>query len=260
MRWPCFPAFGVLVAARYPAHMPIIVFQHSESERPGRLGLVLRDHAFRLEIRRLDRGDPIPPDFDDVDGVISLGGPQRVQEGREPWIAREVEYLRAAHERQLPVVGICLGHQLIARALGAEVGPMDKPEVGYVDVDLTPAGQTDTILAGIPWRTPQFQLHHDEVKGVPPGAVLLASSAACSVQAFRAGMRTYAFQYHPEFDREMIRLALADSRDMLIRAGVNAPLIESQSEHRQDLFARAADRLCLNIATYLLPRFATVMR
>ncbi len=103
--------------------MAIVVFQHADECRPGRLGLTLRDHGFRLDIRRVDRGDAIPPDFDNIDGVVSLGGPQYVTDSHA-WIQRELDFLAKAHERGLPVVGICLGAQLIGKALGGEVGPM----------------------------------------------------------------------------------------------------------------------------------------
>jgi GMP synthase-like glutamine amidotransferase len=176
------------------------------------------------------------------------------------WIAKEIAFLREAHARQLPVIGICLGHQMIAAALGAEVAPMEKPEVGFVDVDLSAAGQTDPILAGIAWRSPQFHLHAEEVKEVPAGATLLASSKHCKVQAFRAGLRTYAFQYHPEFDRAMIKVGLHVHRELVVRAGMSAPQIEQQADKHDEMFARMGDRLALNIATYLIPRVATSMR
>lgn len=236
--------------------MPIIVFQHGDLCRPGRLGLTLRDHAFKLRIVRPDRGESIPGDYDDVDALVSLGGPQNVG-GREAWLAREIEYLRGAHDRSLPVVGICLGHQLLAAALGAEVGPMEKPEAGLCPVDLTPAGQTDTILAGIAWRSLQFQLHAREAKSVPPGATLLATSPSCQVQAFRAGLRSYGFQYHPEADRTMIGELTADSREDMRCAGLSTQELERQCEKHYAMFARLGDRLCVNIASYLIPKVAT---
>ncbi|HBS28072.1 MAG TPA: GMP synthase [Phycisphaerales bacterium] len=238
--------------------MAIIVFQHSDSNRPGRLGLTLRDQAFRLDVRRLDKGDPVPGDYDGVDGVIALGGPQNVG-GKEHWLQKEIEYLRGAHERALPVVGVCLGHQLLGAALGAEVGPMEKPESGMSPVDLTVAGQTDTVLAGIAWRSHQFQSHGYEVKSVPPDGVLLATSARCKVQCFRAGLRTYGFQYHFEADRSMIGEIAGAERDICARAGTNAEEISRQCDRHYESFARLGDRLCLNIATYLIPRVATMV-
>lgn len=237
--------------------MAIIVFQHSEIGRPGRLGLTLRDHGYKLDIRRLDLsgsgGRGIPSDFDDIDGVVSLGGPQHVG-GPEPWLKKEIEFLREAHARELPVVGICLGHQLLGAALGAEVGLMEKPEAGLRPVDLSFAGQTDTMLAGVAWRSPQFHLHSYEVKGVPPEATLLASSAACKTQAFRAGLRTYGFQFHFECDRAMIEEYGRDSKADLNRAGVTTDELGRQCDESYEMFARLGERLCLNIAACLMPR------
>jgi len=120
--------------------MAIIVFQHDDRNAAGRLGLTLRDHGFKLDIRRLHRGDAVPPDFDEVEGVLSLGGKPNVDDPRDmhPWMDAELAFLREAHARALPVVGICLGHQLIAAALGGEVAKADKPEAGFVRVRLTP--------------------------------------------------------------------------------------------------------------------------
>jgi GMP synthase (glutamine-hydrolysing) len=238
--------------------MPILVIQHSDANRPGRLGLTLRDHAFKLDVRRIDRGDPLPPDLDDVDGVITLGGPQNVDEGHA-WIEKELAFLREAHERALPIVGVCLGAQLIAVALGGEVGPMDAGEAGFVDVDILPAGHTDTILSGIAWRSPQFQKHRYEVKALPAGAAHLASSTRCRVQAFRAGMRTYGFQYHIEADRPIIDELMKDARTSLHQAGLTTEEFARQLDERYPAFARLADRLCVNIATYLIPRVATAI-
>jgi GMP synthase (glutamine-hydrolysing) len=241
--------------------MPIIVFQHADSERPGRLGLTLRDRAFRLDVRRPDRGDPFPVDYDGVEGVISLGGPQSLCAGRpEPWLSREAEYLRGAHERGLPVVGVCFGAQLLAAALGGEVARMEGgPEAGFAEVSILPAGQTDTILSGIAWASAQFHLHEDEVKTPPAGAVVLASSARCRVQAFRVGMRSYGFQYHPECDREMVLALSAENRTMLGRASLTVEEVARQCERHYERYARLGERLSLNIATYLIPKVATLV-
>jgi GMP synthase (glutamine-hydrolysing) len=237
--------------------MAIIVFQHSEIGVPGRLGLTLRDQGRTLDIRRLDLPAGagvrhVPPDFDGVEAVVSLGGPQNIGE-EYPWMAAEIEYLGEAHRRRLPLVGICLGCQLIAHALGGKVGPMDKPEWGFTAVSQHPVANTDTILAGIPWTTRQFQAHGQEVKEPPGAATLLESSAACRVQSFRAGLRTYAFQYHFECDRDMIRGFAAGSADELRAAGLDAAAVERQADEHYERFARAADRLCGNLASYLFP-------
>lgn len=239
--------------------MTIVVLQHSERGIPGRLGAILRDHGYRLDVRRVDLpvergGGPVPTSLDGLTGMISLGGPQNVGESH-PFLRPEAELLKNAHDAGLAVVGICLGCQLLAHALGGTVGPMAAPEWGFQPVDLTAAGQTDTALAGVPWRSAQFQAHAHEVKTLPttPGTTLLATSAACKVQAFRVGMRTYGFQYHPECTREMIGAFAEHGRGELASINLSPEDIAAQAERHYVDFARVSDRLFTNLATYVLP-------
>jgi GMP synthase-like glutamine amidotransferase len=244
--------------------MAIIVFQHWNTGTAGRLGLTLRDHGFSLDIRRVDlpanhadqRGlnVGVPTDFDNVHGVVVLGGPQNVTDAdKHAWMAQELEFIKAAHLRELPVIGVCLGHQMIAHALGGTVGSMDKPEIGFTRVKLSPPGQTETIMGGIGWDVPQYQSHGQEVKTLPPGAMPFASSTACKIQAFKAGIRTYGFQYHFELDRAAIdQYVAADAQDMA-KVGLTAAEITTQAQQHYEMFARSADRLCVNLATMLFP-------
>lgn len=232
----------------------IVVLQHGPSQTPGRLGMTLRDHGFKLDIRRVDLpadqgGAPVPGDLDNVHGVISLGGVQNVGDPH-PWMAKELEFLKAAHDAQLPLYGICLGCQLIAKALGGEVGKMDAPEAGFCPVDIQVPGQTNPILAGMPWRHHQFQTHACEVKSLPAGATLLASSDACKVQAFTAGVRTYAFQFHMELDRPAIDTFANEQSGLFADAHLDTNVISDQADAHYEMFARVNNRLALNIATY----------
>lgn len=114
----------------------IIVFQHSDSGSAQRLGATLRDHGLDLEccrpdhpVSRTNRG--VPVDFDGVRGIVILGGPQNVTDmDKHEWMRREAEYVKAAHAMELPVIGICLGAQLIAQALGGSVGYRAAPALG----------------------------------------------------------------------------------------------------------------------------------
>lgn len=239
----------------------LLVFQHSPWGTPGRLGVTLRDHGFRLDIRRMDLhreiGRGIPPDYDDVHGVVVLGGPQNVGDP-DPWIAHEIAYIRGAHERALPVVGICLGCQMIAKALGGDVAPMARPELGYSATRITVPGQTETILAGVPWEFAAFQSHGQEVTKLPPGATILAESDACRVQAFRAGLRTYAFQFHFEVDRPMISAFIQESARQARALGTTPTDLERQADEHDQRSAVIADRLCDNLATYCFPTVGLV--
>jgi GMP synthase-like glutamine amidotransferase len=242
--------------------MAILILQHAAHCGPGRLASCLRDHGFALDTRRLDlpadhplqRGKKIgvPTDLDNIHGVISLGGPMNVSDN-PAWLAAEVALIKKAHEAQLPVIGICLGHQIIAHALGGQVGPMDKPELGFHDVSLTVPAQTETLMGGIPWTCPQYCSHGQEVKQLPPGAMLLASSKACKTQAFKVGLRTFGFQFHFECDQAMI----AELEKCDTGLGQWARTSEAPKGHdpaaAMEMFSRAADRLCVNIAAFLFP-------
>lgn len=239
--------------------MPILVLQHAPTETIGRLGPTLRDHAQRIDVRRVDLSSPrggqgVPPDYDNVTAVVVLGGAMNVTDSL-PYLEAELAYIRGAHERQLPVLGVCLGAQMIAKALGGEVAPAKQGEWGFCRVTQTVQGNTDTLLSGIPWGTYQFQMHNQEVTKLPEGAVLLASSPACRVQAFRVGLRTYGFQYHFEVTRERLEAMLRDQEALaeFARAGVAAPDLQKQVAEHAETFGRVSDRLCANIATFMFP-------
>lgn len=241
--------------------MAIIVFQHSDMCRPGRLGVTFRDHALKLDIRCLHEGDAVPTDFDNVDGVISLGGPQNVDQNH-PWMSREIEFIKEAHNRMLPVIGVCLGCQLMAVALGGKVAKMPDdrgPEMGFVDLNILPPGQTDTVLSGIAWKSPQLASHFYEVTELPPGATLLASSAKCKVQVWKAGMRSYGFQFHPECDHPTADALILDDESELPKVGLDRAAWRKQLETNYEAYARLSNRLAVNLATYLVPRVATAM-
>jgi GMP synthase (glutamine-hydrolysing) len=242
--------------------MAIIVFQHSPLCGAGRLGATLRDHGFKLDIRRLDTGGAagggVPPDLDNVHGVVSMGGPQNVGESHA-WMEPQYAFLRKAHAAQLPIIGVCLGAQLIAHALGGQVGPMTdaagrpKLEAGFHKVSINPTGQIEPMLAGILWDSMQFQMHGHEVRQLPPDSTLLASSVACKSQAFRVGLRTFGFQYHFECDRPMVDVLTKDSEEWMRPAGVTVSDVAAQADRCYPEFARLADRLCVNLATLLFP-------
>ncbi len=120
-----------------------------------------------------------------------------------PNLITEVEIIREAVERDMSVLGICLGAQLLAKALGGSVSRNATREIGWYDVQVSPAGLADPVLSTFAPRQEVFQWHEDGI-GLPPEAVLLASSPASPVQAFRFGEHVYGFQFHLEVDRPLI--------------------------------------------------------
>lgn len=234
----------------------ILVLQHSRVGA-GRLGATLRDHAFKLDIRKVaipvdQGGDEFPHDLDGYQGLICLGGPA-LPDQNDDWILREIELIKEAHSMELPLIGICLGHQLIARALDGDVGKMDKPEWGFENVKLTTQGQIEAMLGGIPWTSPQFQSHTYEVTKAPPGATVLAENEHSGVQAYKVGHRTFGFQYHFEADGPMLEFFEKTDADFMEQAGVTGSAFRAQAVEHYDMFARVADRLCVNLVTYAFP-------
>lgn len=186
--------------------MRFLVFQHIAIEHPG----VMRDYmaadGTAWDVVELDRGETIPASLDGYDAMLVMGGPMDVwEESRLPWLAREKQAIRQwVVDRGAPFLGICLGHQLLADALGGTVGPMARPEVGICHVSQTEMGRRDRLFAGLEASFPCLQWHGAEVKALPPGAVICADDAGGAIQAFRCGAWAYGLQFHVEITAETV--------------------------------------------------------
>jgi GMP synthase-like glutamine amidotransferase len=182
-----------------------VVLQHAAYEGPGAIADALTSGGHDYDVVRIDRGDPIPdPDrAGEMTGLVVMGGPMSVHDDEaHPWLAQERALLHAAVEAGLPVLGVCLGAQQLAAALGGVVAPGPAPEVGVGEVHLIPSSVTDPVFA--PAATPLPCMHwHGDTFTLPPGAELLASSEAYPHQAFRFGPRAYALQFHVEITAEL---------------------------------------------------------
>ncbi|MFA9479241.1 type 1 glutamine amidotransferase [Phycisphaerales bacterium AB-hyl4] len=234
--------------------MAILVFQHNSHETPARLGDILRDNGHRLRVFRLNEGDSLPPDLDDVDGIISLGGPMNVDEADEhKWINDELAYLKQAIDADLPVVGICLGAQLIAAAMGGKVEAMPAAELGWHNVKLAFPGTIDPMMAGLPWTHMQFHLHGQEVTELPPDATPLAASKVCKNQAFKVGLRAFGFQYHFEWDKQQLHAALDGHQAWIGEAEGDVEAIRTEIDTYYEMYRHLGDRLSANLATLLFP-------
>ena len=151
---------------------------------------------------------------DEYDAIMVFGGVMHPdQDGAHPWLVAEVDFLERTLDARVPVLGVCLGAQLLARAAGAGVGPADTSEVGWVEVELTAAGHADPVLSTLPARIDAFQWHHYTF-GLPETATELATSAAAR-QAFTLGGHAWGIQFHAEVTREMIATWAAAGADDL---------------------------------------------
>ena len=177
----------------------ILVFQHLNVEHPGVFRDFMREDGIEWQAVELDRGEPIP-DLSDYDGLWVMGGPMDVwEEEQYPWLKAEKAAIReAVVDRQMPFLGICLGHQLLADALGGRVGPAAAPEVGIYEVEKTADGEKSPFLLGLPGTMKCLQWHAAEVQQPPDGASVLATNAGCAIQSLSFGEKALSTQYHTE--------------------------------------------------------------
>lgn len=176
----------------------LLVFQHLDVEHPGVFRDFLAADGIAWEVIELDAGDAIP-DLDRYAGLWVMGGPMDVWQLDEyPWLEAELAAIRyAVAERRMPFLGICLGHQLLAAALGGTVAP-GTAEVGVMPVELTAAGAGSAYFTGLPQTLATLQWHGAEVSTPPPGAHILARSQACAVQALAIAEHAVSAQFHVE--------------------------------------------------------------
>src|SRR3990170_3458444 len=192
-----------------------IVIQHVPHEGLGIIGEVLTSFGISTEFVRVYCGERVPPDLGRGTLLIVLGGPMGVYESeRYPFLKDELNLLERAFKKDSPVLGICLGSQLMAKAAGAKVYKGGKKEIGWYDVTLTGDGARDGIFLSFPEKFRVFQWHGDTFD-VPQGARLLASSAGFPNQLIRIGKRAYGIQFHLEVTERMIYEWLKENSEEL---------------------------------------------
>ena len=243
-----------------------IVLQHTPTEGPERVATVLAARGVRCETRALHAGAPVPApeDIGPDQLLVVMGGPMGVADAGSPaypFLAPEIALLRALIARDAPVLGICLGSQLLAAAAGARVYPNTRPgpggqpiaarEVGWGQIDLH-AADSEPALAGLPARP--LVLHwHGDTFDLPAGAVHLASTPVCRYQAYRLGARAFGLQFHCELERETVAVWVREDADYVQGAlgPEGGPRILADTERLYDGARPIWDRLLGNIISLM---------
>lgn len=221
----------------------ILVFQHVSHEILGTLNPLLKSEGLQIRYVNFGRNPDEKPTLDKYSGLIILGGYMGVYEAEKyTHIKVELQLIEQALKKDIPILGICLGSQMLAHVLGADVRKSKEKEIGWYDIHLTPEGMRDPMLESFKKTEKIFQLHGDTFD-IPKDAVHLASSEICQGQAFRYGTKAYGLQFHLEVDKPMIQRWLhipANAADLKNSNGkFSLEKIESETEkylnHSMDL-------------------------
>jgi GMP synthase (glutamine-hydrolysing) len=229
----------------------VLFIQHSDVDRPGLLGETFDAMGIPITVIRSDLGQPVPRSLEDFAGLVLGGGPQGAYETEKyPYLSSECALVRHAASLGKPVLGLCLGAQLMASALGANVHPGQR-EVGFFEVTLDPISQYDPLWRGIPARFVPTHWHGD-VFDLPPGGMRLAWSELTRNQLFRYGHALYGLQFHLEMTPGLFEEAVARGYGLLVESGIDADSIWQQGqeflpvlrETASTVFSRWAEMLC----------------
>ncbi|MCB1553941.1 MAG: gamma-glutamyl-gamma-aminobutyrate hydrolase family protein [Xanthomonadales bacterium] len=233
----------------------ILVFQHVAAEPLGTLDALIRARGHRIRFVNFERDPDAQPDIDRYQGLVVLGGPMNVEDQRaRPHLNTELHCIDRALQQGKPVLGICLGAQLLAHALGASVRRHHTQEIGWYRWQATEHGEADPVLGPLGTEAPIFQWHGCTFD-VPREAVHLGRTATCENQAFRWGDDAYGLQFHLEMDVPLIERWLAHPayRDELEQAGLGhgpaeiraatGELIGDMQQRAEQVFSRFLDRV-----------------
>lgn len=200
-----------------------LVVQHTASEPISRLGDWLVDAGVLLDARTPFDGSPLPDTLAGYAALVVLGGPMSAADDEvAPWLPATRTLLRTGASAGLPVLGICLGAQLLAAALGGRVERgSEGPEIGPGLVAKRDVAADDRLFGPVPFTPDVVHWHWDQITALPPGATLLASSTRYPHQAYRVGARAWGLQFHVETTPEMVRRWAAEDADALAAEGVD---------------------------------------
>ncbi len=221
--------------------MKILVIQHMPSDPPGIVGECVHARGGALEIRLTAQGDLIPASAEGFDGLLILGGIMNAEEDTSyPHLRQTVDLVHQFHAAQKPILGICLGAQIIARAFGKRVYRHDVFELGFTPIVPLAAAAEDRLLRACPQTVHLMQWHFDTFE-LPEAATLLMSSQTCRNQAYRIADNVYGFQFHMEVTREIVQAWLGIAEQFITE---NHPDFPARFAQQLDAYMGEADRFC----------------
>ncbi len=189
-----------------PAEKKVVILEHVPSEKAGTILDYLKEEKIPHQEVQLFAEKFKLPDLSRVRALVVMGGPMNVyEEEKHPFLIKENIYIQNAVEKGIPFLGVCLGSQLLAKALGSRVYKAQKPEVGWGDIQLSPAANEDRVLGAPGLKKMRVLQWHEDTFDLPPGAVHLASSQLVHNQAYVCEERFYGFQFHVEVNRAMLK-------------------------------------------------------
>jgi GMP synthase-like glutamine amidotransferase len=215
-----------------------LCLQHVPFEGPGVFRRALEFRGYEVKTRVVP-AEGLPMDHGNI--LLLMGGPMSVND-TDPWIKAELHFVKTALERGIPVLGICFGAQLLAKALGGSVAPGPKFEIGMVPVLVTDSGTHDPVFGSMPQTFPVFQWHGEGMT-LPPGGTHLAASADFPIQAFRMGKRIYGLLFHLEMEEAGLLALCRECPHDVQRGGIPPENIHAQSLPYLPGLHQLADRL-----------------
>ena len=204
---------------------PVAVFRHSATEGPGYFATFLAARNIPLELIRIDAGEAVPPDIGAYSGLVFMGGPMSVNDDL-PWIPPVLDAIREAVRRDIPVLGHCLGGQLMAKALGGTVGRNPLKEIGWGEVQVLDNAEARAWFDGAPQHFLSFHWH-GETFTIPEGATRILASPYCPNQAYALG-KHLGMQCHVEMTREMIEAWCAAGAQEI--AAASGPAVQTPAQ------------------------------
>lgn len=214
---------------------PVIIFRHAAIEGPGFLATVLDEHAIPWRLVKIDEGEPVPDSITGFSGMVLMGGPMSVNDDL-PWIAPLLNLIKNAVRLDIPVLGHCLGGQLISKALGADVTKNPTKEIGWGEVAVSKNAEAGQWFGDLT----RFQVFHwhGETFSLPAGAMHLLSSSHCQNQAYSMG-KHLAFQCHIEMTAAMVR-SWSEAGAQEIKEAAMSPDVQQAAEILSKIEAKVA--------------------